>query len=207
MKLFWSDRSPFVRKVMIAVHELDLVERVQLIPTMVKPTDVDPELFRHNPFGQIPTLITDDGSSRYDSFVICNYLDDLAGRGQLFPNEAARRAGAFRRHALGDGMILLLLRLFGTRMGMSLDPVTAPIEVLTAKCERVFEEIALSDLTPAVRPPDVGDIAVAVALAYSCFRLPDLNWQKRHPRLADWYADIAQRPSMMATAFSVTPRH
>ena len=31
MKLHWSPKSPFVRKVMIAAHELGLVDRIQLV--------------------------------------------------------------------------------------------------------------------------------------------------------------------------------
>jgi len=48
--------------------------------------------------------------------------------------------------------------------------------------------------------PDIGQIAVAVALGYRDFRFADDDWRPRRPKLAAWYATFAERPSMRATA-------
>ena len=38
MKLHWSPRSPFVRKVMIVVHELGLNDRIECVRTVAATT-------------------------------------------------------------------------------------------------------------------------------------------------------------------------
>ena len=49
-------------------------------------------------------------------------------------------------------------------------------------------------------PVDLGDLAVAAALGYVDFRLPDLDWRAQAPALAGWFSDISARPSIAQTA-------
>ncbi|MGB5806323.1 glutathione S-transferase N-terminal domain-containing protein [Castellaniella sp.] len=79
MKLYYSSTSPYVRKCLIAAHELGLADRIQLAPVVTMPTAHSPELMRDNPLCKLPTLITDEGHALYDSRVICEYLNDLSG--------------------------------------------------------------------------------------------------------------------------------
>ncbi|HZO46832.1 MAG TPA: glutathione S-transferase N-terminal domain-containing protein, partial [Xanthobacteraceae bacterium] len=74
MKLHWSPRSPFVRKVMIAAHELGLADRLDCVRTVVATTRPHAPLMEENPLSKIPTLVLDDGTVLYDSPVICEYL-------------------------------------------------------------------------------------------------------------------------------------
>ncbi len=46
MILHWSPRSPFVRKVMIAAHELGLAGRIDCVRTVVGGTTANRELMR-----------------------------------------------------------------------------------------------------------------------------------------------------------------
>ena len=82
MKLHWSPKSPYVRKVMICAHELGLVERLELVRSvaaMLKPNA------RHD--GRTTRCrrsrrwCCEDGFTLFDSVVICEYLND-AGRRQ-----------------------------------------------------------------------------------------------------------------------------
>ncbi len=112
MKLHWSPRSPFVRKVMIVAHELGLTERIARVRTVAATTRPHPELMQDNPLSKIPTLVLDDGTVLYNSRVICEYLDGLHGGRTFFPADTKTRMVALRRQALGDGCLdfLLLLR-------------------------------------------------------------------------------------------------
>ena len=103
MKLHWSPRSPFVRKVMIAAHELGLMDRLTCVRTVAASTKPHAELMRDNPLSKIPTLVLDDGTVLYDSRVICEYLDTLGPAAKLFPSSGPVRMLALRRQALGDG--------------------------------------------------------------------------------------------------------
>src|SRR5947209_7321911 len=99
MKLHWSPRSPFVRKVMIVVHELGLADRITCVRTVAATTRPHLELMAENPLSKIPTLVLDDGTVLYDSPVICEYLDNLHTGRKLVPAELGPRMTALRRQA------------------------------------------------------------------------------------------------------------
>src|SRR5258705_12288557 len=109
MKLHWSPRSPFVRKVMITAHELGLVDRISCVRTVAAATKPHAELMKDNPLSKIPTLVLDDGTVIFDSPVICEYLDRLHDKPKLFPASFPERMTALRRQALGDGFLDFLL--------------------------------------------------------------------------------------------------
>ena len=117
MKLFWSPRSPFVRKVMVCAHELGVANRIEKIYALVSMSKANPDVLKVNPVGRIPALIAEDGTVLYDSHVICEYLDAVYGESRLFPKETPRRWVVLRRLALGDGMLetLVLWRSEQTR--------------------------------------------------------------------------------------------
>ncbi|HNM44872.1 glutathione S-transferase N-terminal domain-containing protein, partial [Plasticicumulans sp.] len=85
MRLRYSPTSPFVRKISVAALELGLAERITRVPT--NPWDPASDIAHDNPLGRIPALVLDDGSGTvlYDSPVIVEYLDALAGGGRLLP--------------------------------------------------------------------------------------------------------------------------
>ena len=109
MKLHWSPRSPFVRKVMIVAHELGLADRLDCVRTVVATTKPHAVLMEENPLSKIPTLVLDDGTVIYDSPVICEYLDQLHDGPKLIPAALPERMTALRRQALGDGFLDFLL--------------------------------------------------------------------------------------------------
>src|SRR5690349_496535 len=109
MRLHWSPRSPFVRKVMLAAHELGLTDRIERVRTVVRMTRPNPDLLPDNPLSKIPTLVLADGTVLIDSVVICEYLDALAGSGILFPPSGRERWTALARHALGNGLLDILI--------------------------------------------------------------------------------------------------
>jgi len=49
-------------------------------------------------------------------------------------------------------------------------------------------------------PANIGHVALACALGWVEFRMENMDWKAGRPKLAKWYADIATRPSMAATA-------
>ena len=116
MKLYWSSRSPYVRKVMIAAHETGLVDRLDCQRVIVSAFAENEEVRAVNPLGKIPTLVLDDGMALYDFPVICEYLDGLHDGPKLFPPSGRARFAALRWLALGDGMLdMLLARMYEQR--------------------------------------------------------------------------------------------
>jgi glutathione S-transferase len=197
MKLHWSPRSPFVRKVMIVAHELDLTDRITCVRTVAATTKPHAELMQDNPLSKIPTLVLDDGTILYDSPVICEYLDGLHGGGRFIPVDTKARMTALRRQALGDGALDFLLLLRDERMRQQPSPVH--LSAYTTKQQSVLKAFEREAADLAATPFNIGHVAIGTALSYLDFRYADEDWRTPHPRIAEWHKQFAARPSVRAT--------
>lgn len=196
MKLHWSPKSPYVRKVMICLHELglnDQVENVRSVAAMLKP---NAQIMKDNPLSKIPTLTTTDGIHLFDSVVICEYLNDL-GHGSLFPKNGAEKWQALRWHALGDGLLdaLILWRNEREReypLNALMDAFElkfhASLQLLTAE----IDELSQSSI-------NIGTLTLGCALGYADYRFESLQWQSKYLELAQWYKQLCLRPSFQTT--------
>jgi glutathione S-transferase len=197
MKLHWSPRSPFVRKVMVVVHELGLTDRVSCVRTVAAATKPHAALMQDNPLSKIPTLVLDDGTAIYDSPVICDYLDSFDGAPKLHPAEPKARLVALRRQALGDGFLDLLVLLRDERMRAN--PSEAHKSSAAVRKAAVLKSLDQDAAALSAAPFGIGHVAIGCALSYLDFRYADENWRKGHPGIADWHATFATRPSVRAT--------
>jgi glutathione S-transferase len=102
MRLHSTITSPYARKVWVVAHETGLISKIQRIPTN---PHADEYLRDDNPLCRVPTLVLADGSTLFDSPVICEYLDSLHEGQKLFPPSGPERWSALRLQALGDGML------------------------------------------------------------------------------------------------------
>jgi glutathione S-transferase len=198
MTLHWSPRSPYVRKVMIALSETGLAGRVRTVRTIVGGTTPHEALMKVNPLGKIPTLELGDGTVIYDSPVIIEYLDTLHTGPKLYPSAWPERLTALRRHALGQGMLDSALPLLGEGFRppeRQSDPHKelwrAKLRASVAALEQEAEALGASGFT-------VGHLAIGVALSYLDFRFADLAWRDGHPKLAAWHETFNARPSVVA---------
>jgi glutathione S-transferase len=200
MKLFWSSRSPFVRKVMVVAHEVGVAGRIETERVVVGADKPNAQVMRANPLNKIPTLLLDDGTALYDSRVICEYLDSLHGGARLFPVEAKARLGALRRQALGDGLMEVLVARLGEQ---NRPPQTRSETHLAAYRLKIAAALDwLEREAGGLREPiDIGQVAIACALAHLDFRFGADQWRSGRDALAAWHADFARRPSMRATEF------
>jgi glutathione S-transferase len=189
--------SPFARKVRIAASVLGLADKIE-----VRETDLnDPadSIRKENPLGKLPALILDDGAVYYDSRVILEYLDHLAGGGRIIPREPKARFAALTLQALCDGIAdASLLIVYENRYRPPDKAVQAWIDRQADKVARGLA--ALETAPPALTPtPDVGQIALACALGYRDLRFGG-TWRKDHPRLLAWLDKFAsQVPAFAAT--------
>ena len=199
MKLHWSSRSPFVRKVMVAAHELGLATRLKLVRSPVAMSEPNAELMRDNPLSRIPTLVLDDGTVLPDSALICEYLDILHGGHLLFPAEPKARIEALRRHALGTGFIEVSVLRRNEQVRTPERRSEPHLAAYTLKSTATLARLEAEAARLEAAPLDIGHIAIGCALSYLDFRFADEPWRPTHPRLAAWHAGFAARPSMQAT--------
>lgn len=199
MKLHWSPRSPYVRKVMIAANEMGLADRLELVRTVVGPMKPVEDYFAEHPLNKIPALVLDDGFIVFDSRVICEYLDTLHDGPKLFPAAGRERLMALRNLAFGDGLVdVAMMRLIERHK-----PEARRTPEIIASNERKTREAVhrlekdVSMLTD--RAYDIGHVAIGTALGYLDFRFPDDNWREGHPRLAAWAETFFARPAVIAS--------
>ena len=198
MTLHWSPRSPYVRKVMIAVHEMGLRDRIKIVRTVAGGTTPHRELMKINPIGKIPTLELDDGNTIYDSPVIIEYLDTLHAGPKLYPAAWPERLTALRRHALGQGMLDNALPLLAEGFRPPEQQSEPHKELWRAKLRACVDALEHEADALAGSGFTVGHIAIGVALAYLDFRFDSLQWRQGHPKLAAWHATFNARPSVQA---------
>lgn len=199
MKLHWSPRSPFVRKVMIVLHEtglLDQVERVRTVVAFLQPPG--DEILRDNPLGKIPALVLDDGRCLFDSRVICEYLDTLHNGASLLPPNGPARFAHLRWQAFCDGIadILLHLRL----EAMSDAPNEAVVEGYRRKLVASLSALDREAPELAATAFGLGHISAVTMLGQLDLRFSQSNWREAFPSLAGWHESVAERASIKATA-------
>jgi glutathione S-transferase len=198
MTLHWSPRSPYVRKVVIAIAEMGLQDRVRIVRTVTGGTAPHLDLMKINPVGKIPTLELPDGTAIYDSPVIIEYLDTLHDGPKLYPIAWPERLTALRRHALGQGMLDNALPLLGEGFRppeRQSEPHKALWRTKLVACVAALEDEAEALASSRF---SVGHLAIGVALAYLDFRFADLAWRDGHPELAAWHATFNARPAVQA---------
>ena len=198
MTLHWSPRSPYVRKVMIAIHEMGLQDRIETVRTVAGGTTPHWALMKVNPVGKIPTLEIGDGTIAYDSPVIIEYLDSLHSGPKLYPATWPERLTALRRHALGQGMLDSALPLLGEGFRPPEKQSEPHKELWRAKLRACVDALETEADALAADALSVGHIAIGVALGYLDFRFDGLKWRDGHPRLAAWHATFNARPSVAA---------
>ena len=204
MTLFYNAASPYVRKVVVLLHETGQFERVALQNTTLTPVSPSAELNAENPVGKLPALRLADGSVIHDSRVILDYLDHQHVGNPLIPRGGSSRWRRLTLASLADALLdaALLIR-YETALRPEEKHWDLWLNNQQEKIERTltyFEQDALVDLKSSF---DVASISVAAALGYLDFRQPELGWRETCPGLAAWYQEISQRPSMQATQPSV----
>ncbi|MHA6346091.1 glutathione S-transferase [Roseivivax sp. CAU 1761] len=198
MQLYKAGPSPFVRKVLVLLHETRQIDDVEMIAVTANPLDPDPTLTAANPLGKIPALARPDGPMLYDSRVICRYLDARAKAG-LYPE--SRLWEILTLEATADGIMEAGVSIVYESRFRPADRVHGPwIDGQWGKVTRaldVLEERWLSHLGGRLT---MAQIALGCALAYLDFRLGDRDWRAGRPGLAAWHAGFAERASMRETA-------
>src|SRR6201986_831566 len=114
MKLTFSPASPFARKVRIAAIELGLIDKIEFTPASVAPGTPNDEYSKIHPLKKLPVLILGNGDVILDSYVIVEYLNELAG-GSLIPDYGPNRWKVKSDHSLLQGLLdsMLLCRYEG----------------------------------------------------------------------------------------------
>jgi len=198
MKLTASPTSPYARKIRILLAE----KHIDFELLEDSPWESDSGVPAINPLGKVPVLETDDKEVFFDSPVIAGYIEALDLPPHFIPSDNMAAVRVRQTEALADGILdaALLVRL------ESLRPVEAQLAESVERQKHKIER-ALVSLESRLEPGhwfhqdkmSLADIAVGCALEYLDFRLADMGWRTRYPRLADFAVRIGERPSFVST--------
>ena len=188
--------SPFVRKVMICLHEKDIADTVELEPTKVGAGVVNEELMALNPIGKIPTM-TDNDEAIFDSLVIIDYLDHLHPDRPMIPAAHPERLHALRLNAIADRLLVsgvLAKRQASLPQEKQWDSFRDSNWAKAVACAK-----ALDTYHDPAAEFGIGHAAAGAALGWLDVRGTDYDWRADCPRLAVWFAEASARPSFEQT--------
>jgi len=189
--------SPFARKVRIAAAVLELDDRIEIV--VADTANPDDSIRTQNPLGKIPALILENGDVLFDSAVIVEYLDWLAGGGRIIPAEPVRRFRSLTQQALADGIMeaAVLLRY----ESLWREPDKRSEKWIEHQSGKIARALTAFESAPPEELSDIGTVALASALGYLDLRFEG-EWRASHPRLVAWL-DLfsAATPSFEATRF------
>lgn len=198
MKLFFAPASPFVRKVVVALHETGQMADVEIVPVSISPVAPGDTVPAHNPLGKIPALLLEDGRTIYDSRVITRYIDSLAP-GTLYPVEPALW-DTLVLEALGDGIMdAAVSMVYEGRVRPEAMRYAPWLDAQWVKIDRSLTALETHHMGQLSATPDIAVLAVAIALDYVDFRHAARNWRANHAALAAWHSGMSSRPSLLAT--------
>ena len=155
------------------------------------------------PVMRIPALVTDTVTLT-DSHAICDYLNAEFGSFRLLARDGAARWQALATIALANAVleaqIMRRAELLRSDKERS-DDFIAKMRDRTFRCFAALE----THLPTFGATFDLAQITTAVACSYDDWRYgPD--WRPAAPKLAAWYDQVAERPSMKATYPAETPQ-
>ncbi len=181
-----TETSPFGRKVRMALIALDLDGRVRL--ESADTMDATDHLRVQNPLGKIPCLLIGN-EAFFDSHVILEMLDALAGGGRLLPGDGLERFRVLTRARLADGITdAALLISYESRFRA---PSEASEHWLSHQRGKITRALAAfeNDLPDPSRA-ELVQLTLAAALGYLNWRRP-LDWRDAHPGLDGWLQAFA----------------
>ena len=199
MRLLGTHRSPYVRKVRIAFEEKHIPYEYIIAP----PADPNSHVSKYNPLGKIPVLVCDNGKAIYDSSVIVEYLDGLAGKTKLIPEALADRIEVKRWQALGDGIADATFQIsrderLPVPMRQNAEWYLKHHKIIDAGLATMERDLGSRDFCYG-NTFTLADIACGMALGYLDLALPEVVWRKSFPGLSALDGRLAQRESFRKT--------
>jgi glutathione S-transferase len=197
MRLMYAPQSPFARKVRAAAIELCLEESIELVYVKVVPGLRNTVYAQsHNPLRKVPALVVNEHRTIFDSTVICEFLDYLAGGGRLFPRAPDERWSVLSQHALAQGVCEAAIAI---RYETSIRPEQKRWqEWIDDQWNKIFDVLSWFDANPHTLDSsnlNIAHLALMSGIGYIDFRFGEvIGWRKERPLLSSWVDEVSARP-------------
>ena len=174
-----------------------MTDRIKLEPA--DPLDDNDTLRQQNPLGKMPCLVLADGSTIYDSGIIIEYLQDVAGTDRLLPLRGRDRYRTLTLSRLADGIMdASILVVYENRFRP--DAATHSPRWLAHQRGKITRGLAAFEAAPPdPNKTDVVSIGLSCALGYLDWR-KQVDWRPAYPGLVAWLnAFSAHEPAFERT--------
>ncbi len=169
----------------MAVDILGLSERIVMVPADT--LDETDTLRQQNPLGKMPCLLLADGTAIYDSPIIIEYLQEVAGGHKLLPWRGIERFPRLTEARLADGITdAALLMVYERRFR---DEAQVSERWLNHQQGKIERALSFFEKTPP-EGTTVISISLACALGYLDWRKP-YDWRPNFPVIARWLEAFA----------------
>jgi glutathione S-transferase len=185
--LFMSQRSPFARRIRLALARLQF--SAQELPIDVFQQNV--EFWNLNPLGMVPTLLAPEGIALSDSSAILEYLHEKTGR--IWCDSFADRTLERQTSVWCKGIMQSSILFFQEKFMHEAPSPRWLEEHATSICDTLLH---LSKLNGSVWEKNkiltqpAWDLAVA--LQYCSLRLPEIKWEEQYPAFQKLVATALQ---------------
>jgi len=197
MKLYFTQRSPFARKIRMLARLTGQIGDIEEIETTVR--DPNAPVLAHNPTGKVPTLVLDDGAVLSESLLITTYLEERAGA------RALNGTGAGRWQAFGfDGFatatadnVAWLFRELVNKEADKQSPTFLALE--RGRAARNFDALEAAVGTDLAEPLRTGHLTTAALFGFMDLFLKEEAWRNNRPGLTAWYEGFQALPAFRDT--------
>jgi len=198
MKLFYSNNSPYARKIRILIDE----KKVSVTLEKVVLADKNCTIHEYNPLAKVPTLIAND-ISIFDSPVIAEYVDQKSGLPYLIPSDFDKKILVKRWEAISDGLcdaaVAIMLEKRKPLSQQNADLFEKQMRKIKLSLEWLNREMEGKEYY-LDKKFSYADIAAGCALGYVKLRYPEIDFENEYLSLYRLYELLMQRSSFQTTA-------
>ncbi|MEC7547013.1 MAG: hypothetical protein CSH37_11315 [Thalassolituus sp.] len=199
MKLIYSTTSPFARKVWVAAIKLGLRDQITLeVANPLRNADV---VSAANPLGKVPALLINDDQVVINSPVICQFLQRRAKNNVDLHQPSYMTLDTTERvHTLADGIAEAAFMTVMEKQRPAEHQSKLWLGRWSQAIKRALTMIESGDVELLKNTPEsIAEIALASALGYIDFRLPENDWREENPAIAEWYQKVIRDSELQET--------
>ena len=199
MKILLNTTSPYARIAKIALLEKGVTD---LEEEIVVPWKDPPALLAANTAARVPAVVTDEGVSLTESWLILTWLEKTRPEPALVYGDIPQ---VLRRAGVAFGVVEASVHIIIGRMMASGDPNDTASDELPVSLRRrrsILTGLAALAKDPPVYDggtPDLSVILAVVALDYAKLRFGQFDWLESYPVLDALQAKVADRPAFKSS--------
>ena len=193
MELICSLTSPYARRVRALAYELNIQDQLKI--NVVKPRESETYLWTVNPIGKVPTLHLEDGSTIFDSLIICDYL--IATYAPEWGLEQQTNFWEYRTRL----SLLNQTSDAGSQARKLLAQEPPQTKAADFQLGKVHRSLTHLETTWSTLETELSLASIGLACTFDWLldRFPETNWADLYPRIGRWFDDFKTRDSMQKT--------